>query len=279
MIGLRGLCGLALLAVPLQWPAGAASLWGASISRSSDTEPVTDESEAHAIINAAYALAPYGPDGDRYLFELQQRLLHNCMDARGFDYVEYPFYPNPPIDENAPALVPPLPSEDDVRESGYHAWWPFPPWNIPELTAESGAAEAANADEASEHPGWNDALVSDDDLEPGCQDTTMQAIEERVPLEARRIYNSIADEMSDVLFTTPEQDSTLADAASEWSACMRDAGYDYQYPGEAKEAFRRDVAASPSVEEIRQALADRSCQLASHYRDVRLMVLADLVRA
>lgn len=239
------------------------------------------DAQSYEIINRVFALSPYGPRGDELRNTVMQTLIQRCMTSQGFDYVFMPYPPDPPVEENAPALVPPLPTHGEIDAEGYRA---FAARQVVDPSAQPTlhqfeAAQAANEELAAADPGWTDALFGPEDgSESGCGAKASAAIRQRVGTRSVDAYRAIAPEVTGLLDPLSLSEPELDEATSAWASCMNRAGQsDYANPREIENHYYRDYGTEPSAPEITAAHIDLDCRVESSYRSIYLSTMADSI--
>lgn len=256
------------------------------------TDPA--DGEAFALFASTFELHPYGDESDRALHRIIQFKIQECMTAHGFGYVEYPFTPDWPAATSGRAMLPPLPTRDEVIEQGYDAliFIPeefSPPSEIIDAARLTAEAQAANDGFAASSEMWTATLFGGAADTPeergGCIVDAHQFVDERVGLDARARYSALAAGLVDItskdlIIATGDADDALGRALQLWRGCMSESGYDYETPGEAGAAFPGVVLAPdgtemfvsgpqsvPTDEEIAVAVADLECRVESGFRN------------
>lgn len=179
----------------LWWPVHV----GAATSPTTDphasaTDPA--DAEAYALITQAFALAPYGPEGDRAEYDLIQRSVGACMADRGFDYTVVPFVPNPPLSLNGPALLPPTPSAEDISQRGYEAFRLVQ--TAEDLSSPQADAAVAENERRQADPVWSSAYANDDPDALDYLEQTKAQLNEEMTFDARTQYQALLPDLDAV---------------------------------------------------------------------------------
>lgn len=241
------------------------------------TTKVTDE-ELWAQIDWLFALQPYGPEGDRLHHLIVQDRLEDCMTRRGFEYHQMPFTPSR-VGGDGYALVPPLPSEEEVRAEGYLAF--RDPGSALVATAPTGSDEIAPATTdpelieavqlnealAADDPAWTLAIYGDETKAGTCIADAFGFIDERVGTEAEARYEALTDNIAQLINPILTPTGPLADAIASWRECMGVLGGELENPLGGVALFDRDPGTPPTDDEISTALADLRCRQSSGFRD------------
>ncbi len=181
-------------------------------------------------------------DDQRLLYETWQESIAACMSDAGFSYTPVAY-----VAQDVGPLTNPL-NEDVAREFGYHIEFAVP------------AAENLNTDDS---PAFQRALAGDPGR-PGCGGAMRRRVVEPVQEYLTLAEGTVADlERTLGDFTTTDEGRALVAA---WSACMRDAGYDYSAPSEPAAVFgaQAEVSADEIAVRLRDLECDRKVQLTQH---------------
>jgi hypothetical protein len=231
------------------------------------------DEEAWAEINWLFSLDPYGPEGDRLHHLIIQDQLERCMSDRGFEYHQTPFTTNPTAP--GPVIVPPLPTEDAVRDAGYAALGdagtnPQPPSTVdatppttdPELIEATALNEALAEDDA-----WALALYGDETKVGTCIAEAFNFVAERVGTEAEARYSAYTDDVAALINPIMTPTGPLPEAIESWRDCMGVGGGEFGNPFDAAANYFQQSGGEPSPEEIATALDDLRCRQSSGFRD------------
>lgn len=196
-------------------------------------------------------LRPYGPDGDRLVWNVREELTRRCMADAGFEYLTNPL-PESPTPDPIPRL-----SLETAQTDGYRQL--LSATENPELRVSPDAGL----------PGYADALDPSDDSQPGCFERAYQEMFAddygQTAVDMFRALDGL--DITSVVESTPE----FGDLVTDWSTCMASAGFTYANPGEAVFQFVGPAAGPldtpPSPKEIRVAVADALCRETVDFED------------
>lgn len=187
---------------------------------------------------------PYGPDGDRLIWNVRHELTRRCMAEAGFEYLVNPMPQSPPPDPTPRFTL------ELAQTEGYRQLLAADGWVAPQVSPDADL------------PGYSQALDPDDDDDIGCvEQAYVEIFGDSYGSTALDMFRAI--DGGAIVFavdSSPEVSKLL----SEWSACMRSSGYEYANLGEVINQFIGPMAgpleASPSSEEIQVAIADAECR-------------------
>jgi len=210
-------------------------------------------------------------------------LIRDCMQEAGFEfYVESSASTDVPIDEGFALFAGEMTAES-APVTGYGPFLDSPFFQVASSAADdvvapesSATSEARNADyyfglSEGDQVAYEQAFDGGPDAQRITFDDGTQTSAEGCLSDARR--EVLGDQWLDVVVTFNALQLALAQidisadpefsaAATDWSACMADAGYAFDSLGDAIVAgiALRGDAVQPTAEEIDQAVADVSCQ-------------------
>jgi hypothetical protein len=116
--------------------------------------------------------------------------------------------------------------------------------------------------------------TSDPDAPTGCAEDARVAVYGDSSWQEDPAFADLHAEFETWLFAMLE-DPRMTAAATEWSACMADAGYDVATPSDAQESLfetdangglSREITPESDEREIATAVADLTCQLETDYQ-------------
>lgn len=239
-------------------------------SRSTFPSTVDPDDELHylRIIDSAFALKPYGVEGDRVLHDLREQLRDQCMRSAGFEYTVVKFV-DPDERSDGLALAPPLPELGQVQIAGYDAFR-FPPMPIDQLADEQARA---NTERLATSDAWAAAMLgTESGGHVGCLETVDQMIRDSVGLTAIDQFAVLVTELAPLANPYLSDDPDLVAAKSAWAACMAVSGYAFAGPFHAEAEFLRPRG-NPTPEEVAVATADLECRERSNYREAFLFAI------
>jgi hypothetical protein len=218
------------------------------VSELSSGSPATVNSKS---VESPDQLRPYGPEGDRLLWNVREDLTRRCMADAGFEYLTNDV-PDAPIPDPIPRL-----SIQAAQTDGYRQL--LSAGEDPELRVSRDATL----------PGFAEALDPSEDGNIGCFEYAyVEIFNEDHGQTALDLFRSLEGlDITSVVEVSPE----FGELVSEWSTCMATDGFAYANLGEAVFQFVGPAAGSldspPSPDEIRVAVADARCRETIKFED------------
>ncbi|NUU18244.1 hypothetical protein HP550_13385 [Cellulomonas humilata] len=210
-------------------------------------------------------LQQVGADGEADRVEREKRveeLVAACMADEGFEY--WPRGPAPEWDEWEQFTL------EYAQQYGYGSTTTVPP---PDTTEPADPNEeyleslSSSARTAYDQAMWD---FSDPENPGGCAGDAQTTVYQDGRWEEDPAFAELHAQYETWLFAMLE-DPRMTEAATEWSACMADAGYDVATPSDAQESLSggsSGVIITPEVQkrEIDTAVADLTCQIETDYQ-------------
>ncbi|MGL5810751.1 MAG: hypothetical protein ACRCYQ_12480 [Nocardioides sp.] len=220
---------------------------------------------------------------ERTLHDASERAVATCMSGRGFRYLAEP-YPGIPTEPDV------LSDTDRAAVAGYA----LPQRASPPSPNNEWLATLSK----SEQVAWHESLLGrpappgfDKDASdssrfvviriPGqgamaydprsCDSIGQEKV--RGNLRRWREHETVIEGMQREIYPRMRNDPRFISAEDRWRACMKRAGYDYEYPRAPVTEFSRKPGTEPSKEEIATAVADTRCYVASDLTQLRTRLL------
>lgn len=168
-------------------------------------------------------------------FRLYQSSIAVCMESRGFDYLQAPWYD----DDVVAVVVNPL-NRSAAETYGYH----LPPFGASNQSSQN--------DDSTEFQ----SAINGGAGETGCGDIALGYAYGGTLEGAAEQFDFIVNEVSTVIAGFGGTGEGL-ELLAEWSSCMDDQGYDYRTPDDPLREFSGDEKVGEK--EIRVRLADLQC--------------------